>query len=395
MSLHRIHFGLAALLSVVLSGSLAYSQDHELRGMQLFEESDVRPYGNWAQPKDGFFFTFDGIYWYLTRPNKTTIGVPHLTRNVFFGPLETDQVVETNTLNTGDFRAKWKQGDRIELGFISGQHGLMVSTFELNRQTQHIEAQNVSVVFNDPAFGPQGSHLLEGIVGQVVDPISGQVVNVVANVPITFTDLQVQNRVKTQGFEVLYMYRPHQLHHGGNLEFLLGGRYLYFDDDFSAFGFGGNLANSSWETDAKNYIAGPEIGVRWSHPIGRFSLSAEGRFTAGINSQNVRQRGLLATALSAPNPQPQPTLMSATGFENSQHFYEFAPVVELRAEGHVQVTRIISLKAGYNMVFMDGIARGSNMTDYMVPTMGITTAHDANKQYVLMHGLNLGIEINR
>jgi hypothetical protein len=384
MSLNRIYFGLAALLLIVLTGSPVYSQDHELQGMQLFEETDARPYGNWAAPKEGFFFTFDGIFWHITRPDKTTIGVPNLPHFVFIGPTANDVVQEISTLDTGEFRAKWKQGDRISAGYISGSHGLMVDTFELNRQTEHLAADNVPVVFVDPGRGPNGRGLLQVPVG-----------NIFLETPVIFDRIDSTNRVETKGFEVLYMYRPHELHKGGELEFLLGGRYLYFDDEFNVFAFGGNLADCNWDTDAKNYVFGPEIGVRWSHEIGRFSLSADGRFTAGMNAQNVRQRGQMGTTLFAPNTAPAPTFFNATGFENTAHFYEFAPVVELRAEGHVQVTKIISLKAGYNMIFMGGIARGSDMVNYVVPSLGITTANDANKQYVLMHGLTLGIEINR
>ncbi len=65
-------------------------------------------------------------------------------------------------------------------------------------------------------------------------------------------------------------------------------------DQFWVDARGGNFTDSYWNTTSHNEIAGPEVGVRWYQPIGRFGISAEGRFTAGINSQSVNQDGLLA-----------------------------------------------------------------------------------------------------
>ena len=68
---NRISLGLAAFLLVVSAGITARGQDHELQGMDLFEPADIRPYDNWAEPKEGLFFTFDGLYWHISPPNKT------------------------------------------------------------------------------------------------------------------------------------------------------------------------------------------------------------------------------------------------------------------------------------------------------------------------------------
>ena len=76
MSSHRNYSGWVALLLLVLSGLPALGQDQELGGMQLFEPADPRPYGNWAQPNTGFFLDFDGVFWHISPPDKTTIGRP-------------------------------------------------------------------------------------------------------------------------------------------------------------------------------------------------------------------------------------------------------------------------------------------------------------------------------
>jgi hypothetical protein len=408
MSLRRIRSGLAALALVVLAGLPALAQDYEVRGMQPFEPSDVRPYGNWAKPNEGFFLSFEGIYWSISAPEKTTVGFPGLTRQVFTGPSTLFETTERNTLDT-DYRAKWKQGDRIELGFIGEHHGWLVTTLELNQQTQHLAADNVPIVFADPVFGQPPHSLLEGNVG--IDPVTGA--TVIANVPVVFDHVSTRNITKLEGVELAYLYRPAQLHRGGNLEFLMGARYVYLRDDFSvvARSFSNNtadvrdnpnqnaLADSFWDNEVKNQIVGPEIGLRWSKPIGRFSLSSEGRFMAGLNSQSVRQNGELASLLTTPPNTGllQPLLMRATSFDHKATFYEFTPLIELRVEGHVQITRLISAKAGWTGMWMDGIARASDMVDYTVPSMGITKGIgvDGNKQNVFVQGLTLGIELNR
>ena len=174
-----------------------------------------------------------------------------------------------------------------------------------------------------------------------------------------------------------------------------GGRYLRFDDEFDVDATGGNLADSAWDTMAKNRIWGPEVGVRWYKQIGRFSLSSEGRFMAGVNNQSIHQYGEIASELTgtADNPGPLPTLLHATTFDHSAQLTEFSPLGEFRIEGHVQLTKLISFKAGWTGIIMGGMARASDMVLYNlngdtgVP-MGILT--DNNKGVVFMQGVNIG-----
>ena len=277
-----------------------------------------------------------------------------------------------------------------------GEHdGFMIGTFELRQQTQFFATEKSSVVFQDLPFGPENSQYLQGIVGQVTDA-NGNVQDVIANVPVTYDKIVCYNRVKTQGVEAMYIYRPHQLHRGGTLDLMVGARYMQFDDTFSFYGTGGNLADTQFETAAKNRIAGPQFAARFYQPCGgRFGLSAEGRFAAGLNSQTIRQNGILGSGLTAPNPEPLPLLLNATTIDHSATYYDFTPIVEFRVEAHAQITRNIEAKIGYNVLWMDGIARGSAVNDYTVPAMGITNADHGTKQQVLMNGLSLGVQINR
>ena len=108
---------------------------------------------------------------------------------------------------------------------------------------------------------------------------------VVGETPVQFNSIYVQDKSRLQGVEALYMYRLSELPLGGTMEFTVGGRYFEMKDQFWVDARGGNLTDSYWDTHTHNEIGGPEIGARWYQPIGRFGFSAEGRFTAGLNSQ--------------------------------------------------------------------------------------------------------------
>jgi hypothetical protein len=396
MSSKRIYSGLAAGLALVLATMcahrMAYGEDSELQGMACFEPCDEAPYGNWAQPKDGFFLTFDGLWWHISAPPKTSIGDPTLTPTVYDSA--GNESVETNGMDTGELRAKWKLGNRIEFGYVEGNNGFLVSTIHMESQTEVLQQNYVPVVFNDPSFGSYGYHYLDIPFPENTN-VNPPRAAFLGRCQVIFNTVRAENKTTFDGIEASYLYRPHQLHDGGTLEFLLGGRYLEFDDKFLVTADGGNLADSGWNTYAKNRVAGPQIGVRWAKPWGRFELSSEGRFTAGINSQEITQDGLLASKLQAPNPLYLPTQMTATGFSHEANYTEFSPVVEFRVEAHYQLTELIKVKAGWTGLWMDNIARASDMVDYTVPMMGITTANKGNETSVFVNGVTVGVELNR
>jgi hypothetical protein len=403
---NRISFGLAVFLLVVSAGVAARGDDeNEAQGAAIWEPADKRPYENWAEPKDGLFFNFDGLYWHISPPAKTSIGDPTLTPTVFVGPTLADSFVETNSLDTGQytgFNNGWKWGDRMELGYIEGHHGFMFGSLSTESQTADFTAPNAYVVFNDPAQGPLGVHLLDTVLAPGPPVVIGET-------PVNFNSVYVQDKSRMQGLEALYMYRTSELPLGGTVTFLAGGRYLELKDQFWVDARGGNLTDSYWNTTSHNELAGPEIGIRWLQPIaGRCSISAEGRFTAAVNAQAVDQDGILAAGLVAGQNLSQaqqaangqtvtfayPTLMGATSFTHSTHWVEFSPIAELRVEAHMQLLNIVTVKAGYTGMFVNNVVRAADMVDYTVPTMGITRNLNGNLQPMYAQGLNLGIEFN-
>jgi hypothetical protein len=418
MSPNRIkYWGLGTLALLMLAGAAARGQENELRGGQLFEPADVRPYdGDWARPKTGFFCSLDGIYWFMSAPKKTSIGDPGPSPIVFPDP--TTPITESNSLDTGRYRATWKQGDRLEFGYVGEHHGILIGTLETNTLTENIAAANVSMVFTDPAFGPGGNlHYL------AVNWGTSAVPNYL-EAPVTFGHVSAVNRTKLiDGVEAMYIYRAGQLERGGTIEWMVGGRYFALDDTFSFDGIGGFMDETLFNNAVQNRVGGPQIGFRWYKPFGRFSLTAEGRFMAGVNTETVRQDGILAsnittngvTGATSFGPPPRfvvapvtagnplvPSLLNSIGFQHSAQFTEFVPLVEFRTDLHVKLTNLISFQAGWTTMWMNGIGRGADMIDYTVstlngPPMGINTTNvsHANRQDMLMYGFNIGLELNR
>ena len=153
------------------------------------------------------------------------------------------------------------------------------------------------------------------------------------------------------------------------------------------------LADSHWNTTADSHILGGQLGVRYFRICNRLTVNLESRFMAGCNFQTIRQRGTLGTELSPPGELFEPLLMGPTSFTHAKFEEEFVPLAELRAELRYQLTRGVSVGAGWTGIWVDGIARPSNMVNYEVPDLGIVIDH--NDQDVFIHGGNLSIIINR
>jgi hypothetical protein len=407
MLMKRTVLWLGTVSLILAVGLPALAQD--LAGLQLFAPVETAPYGRGPQPNEGYFFVWDGLNWYTSSPNVATVGFEGLTRTVFYGPhpideqdLLSDAVIQSNSLNTSALRTLRTSGDRFELGRVRGQHGWMVSTFHLKPQTQFLYGSDVIMTFVDDEFGPLGKKLLEGIVG---DDGEEPAVDIIRDLPLTFEDVKIRNSVTTWSVELMYIHRSKQRHNGGFFEWFGGVRYMELNEKFDVDAKGtpageaeegevvSILADSAWYTQADNHIIGPQVGLRWFRKRGRLMLSTEGRFFAGYNSQTVRQHGVLGDKLTPPGEEFEPSVMGPTYFNSVLHIEEWSPCAELRADLRFQVTRSVSLRAGWTGTWVDGIARPSAMVNYEVAYMGINGA--GNHQDVFINGLTLGIDVNR
>jgi len=445
MSLNRTTTWMAALAGVCLMALPASAQG--LQDAQLFAPAEISSYGGGVRAKEGFFFSFDYLRWSTSAPEGVPIGYPSNGREAWYGPDTGESVIQTNTINTGVFTQQWENGERFEIGDRWQHHGWMLGTLRLKTNSENdIVANGVSMVWDDPPFGTENRRRLQGyylwpvgtpypsdvppedrifVIGRDAEEALPAVLR---DLPVVFDDFKVENKNETWGVELMYSYRTHPLHHGGFLELYMGARYLEFNDLFSVdarnripgegdddtggdpeelvpfWTPGASVADSYWATSADNHIVGPQVALRWFKTSERWTLDTSGRFVAGFNNQNIAQQGTLASRwtpgeiyTSALDAEPadlqgRPLLMSKSSFSNAAHENEWSPIIELRINLQYQLTRAISVRGGWTGMWIDGIARGSNLNVYRLPSMGLDLAD--NRQDVFLHGFNFGAQLN-
>lgn len=370
------------------------SLGQETLGYQYFAPADNSTFGGEQKPNEGYFFQIEGLYWSFSGPSKRDIGFPG-SRTVYYSP--DDAAIQTNSLSTSPISGStFHAGQRIEFGRVENRDGWFMSIFTTQSEDYGYVAPTADMVFNDPQFGPQGQRLLQGNVNTLADPV-------IRNLPVTLYDVSVVETTELWAVELNYMHRFRTGHMGGTFEMFAGVRYMEFNDDFrvevgSDTGTGSVpsfLEESSWETWANNHIVAPQVGLRWFRKQGRWKFITEGRFLAGMNSQNISQDVSLGPNLSPGGVTPlyTPTVMGPSSPSTSENVHEWAPGVELRVEAEFQLTRAISLHGGWTGMWMDGIARSSSLVNYSLPDMGIDL--EDNRETLFVNGVTFGVTINR
>jgi hypothetical protein len=358
---NRTTLRMAIGVLVMLAAVPAFAQG--IGGAQFFAPADISPYGRGPQPNQGYFFVFDGLYWSVSQPHVSKIGdeakeqlYPQSDGSVLVAPILPSNWSSTDT---GLFTAPFNPGQRVEFGRVEEHQGWFVSTFRLNDQTQDPTAYNVPVVYKDP------SDILKGAA-------------------VRYTTLDLYNENTTWNIELNYLYRFLPFHNNGVAELFLGVRYMEFNEMFKISGVGGALDWTFILTDTENHLLAPQIGLRFFKKYAsRFMFSAEGRFFEGFNSLNVSQYAVMGFNQSAP-----------LGNTATTHVFNgsWYPAVEARFDIRYQLTRAISFRAGWTGMWLDGIARASNVNNYELPNMGINLD---NRHGLFINGLTLGIDVNR
>jgi hypothetical protein len=416
--------GLSAVL-VLLMGATGFAQG--LADMQLFAPVDQSRYGGGYRPDEGYFFTYDGLVWTISNPNSTDIGKNNLTRNVVNVPeggfptatltYPLPITVEHSSMNTGVWGQRLTGGNRYDFGYVSEHHGWLFSGFQLSDYNQRDLRTDASVVFEDQ---PVGTPI------PVIDPTQGPpfVSNITSrlqgyyddglttggDLPVTFDELIAHNKIETWGLEMNYVYRFHPCDKGGILEFLAGARYFEFDEQFNVEGLGyiplagtvstSILSDSYWNTNADNHMIGPQIGVRWFRRQNRWTWEGAAFFYSGFNFQNIDQYGRVASNLvpTTPLTPGQPLKLTSTvTSETHSAFDHWSPNAELRLNLKYQLTRAVTFRVGWTGIWLNNIARPSNLVDYTFHSDGsiFGILADQNKQDVFINGFTIGVGVNR
>ena len=402
---------------------------------QPFAPADLSDYGNGLKPNIGYFFSYERLYWSLSKPSTADIGSS--TAEGFFNE-QGLSVFEQNSFDTDFLKSTATWGNRYEGGYMdTNDYGWLVSVIHHLSQNQQCVLPGAQVLFDDPSgfllgfldanfddidddvngnnvFGRDGEDLgtpNDNPPPEFIPPPDG-IIDVDAPTDFddlvtflpTFRVLFASQHTELNSVELMRMYRAPRLHNGGVLELYYGVRWMKIDDRFNLFGQGGVLDEFMSETKVENSMVGPQIGVRYGHQRGRWTFSTEGRFTAAANFQSVHQKTLFATnaAVTGEDPMDGETMTPARNFplnlrplasKVTASDEEFAPIGEFRIQTSYQLTRSMGLKVGYTAMMVDGISRASNRIAYRLPEMGLLNS--GTRQDMFINGLSLGFEINR
>ncbi|MDR1492338.1 MAG: hypothetical protein LBT05_06430 [Planctomycetaceae bacterium] len=273
----------------------------------------------------------------------------------------------------------------------------------------------------------------------------------IAPLPLFFDRYKINSKTSHWDIQANYVFRSHATR-VGFFEFSGGVRYLELDDKIGFTGWGDmwnsyveNTESSSsgstdtdndnnievspyslksdtqWNFTADNHIIGPQAGIRWIRKnSGRWSLTADTKFFAGFNTQNVRSRGNFGAStfnVTENNESgsggtggtgtgnnnttivtgvPLGLLNGAKEFHHRRILTDFSPGIDFSLKASWQFTDAIALQAGYQGMWIDNTARASRVNNYMIDHYGnIFGINDEVTQSTWIHGVNAGIVINR
>ena len=313
--------------------------------LQPFAPADISNYGGQPKANRGFFFSYDRLFWTISRPNTADIGDAGQEAAIIAGGGGVTQggnvVAYRNSWDTSWINAEPSWGNRWELGYVdANDYGWLLTVLDHVAQTQSMDLDNATVLFRDPLNMLVGYYDLNGDgydddlngnqrygrdgIDTNRDRIPDAVTLDAAGFPVVdlgdrgriiprFSKLFVKNETLLNGVEILRTYRLPVFHSGAYFDVMAGARYFQVDDEFtlqsgnnrvlsSIVGNGGTVFEARSVIDdffsntrIKNDIIGPEIGGRWFHQRGRWIFSVDGRFTAGVNFQHGQQVNQVAT----------------------------------------------------------------------------------------------------
>jgi len=450
---------LFAIIVIALSGSVIASD------LRLFKPYTPETFGGGRRGHDGVYGSVSGIYWSISTPKGGYIGAT--TSN---GRDETRWVYDilgrnfeqTNSVRIEMMEPKTTLGTRFEVGNRRGHHGWLVSGYGLPGQSHSMRVQNASMTIRDEGyikydvFDAGSEYWAEVLNGNDIY-IWNRATNSIdfstpldvtqpfyvgylwgfqghwgdygrfAPMPVWFKDVVINVSSSHYSGELMYTYRPHPFT-WGSMELLAGARYWNFEDKFGFYGTGpagpdgdadGNnigfygalsiLSDTIINAEANNRVFGPQIGMKLQRHNARWTFGAEGRFTAGINSQTVKTQGYIATNYDHidnynfwyPGANlglvPVGLQNNNTNFGHKQTKTYFAPILEGRLTADWQWTSSVSFFGAVNGMFADNIARGYRTTDYVVKSDGTIFGIRGNDRntHVFMYGVEAGIRINR
>ncbi len=445
--LNRLLGSILLVLVLTLSGSAQ-------QGFRPWAHYARDEFGGGPRQVEGLYGVIEGIDYTFAPVKNIYVGATNddgssKQREVYTG---NTTITQTNSIHASQIASVNGMSTRAEIGYMKGHHGWYFDGYELADMETTLNMPNASMVIDDvfnmvaltymeessqfnTVWQPDGGyktipgatsfnqipiydigHLWGWIPLTYEDGTQGRL----APLPINFENTATKMKMNHWNIEAMYVYRSHPIALG-SFDFIGGVRYMEVNDsmDFQGVGeltsgdsIGSILGDCNWKFLAENHIVAPQIGMRYSKRNGRWTLSGEAKFIAGFNTQNLLSEGTYATNLSGATelfsgshiyPYAPLGPMGGGPASGVRSFYyketrnDFSPGVEAKISANWQLTNALGFQVGFNIMWMDKIARGAYINDYRVNEDGtfFGIKDDGYSDSILMYGINFGVTINR
>jgi hypothetical protein len=186
--------------------------------------------------------------------------------------------------------------------------------------------------------------------------------------------MSVTTKAELHNVELNYIRRIEN----SNVSLLVGFRYMDLNDSFDIHSYDVDSNVGDYDIHAKNNLFGAQIGCLLRKQFGKFGFDFVEK--AGIYGNAASQ----STCLHDFND----TYTLRDSKTNGSHA---AFIGELGINGYYQVTKRLNVKAGYNLMWIEGVARSASQLDYTdTPESGTALVFGKG---AFVHGANVGLEL--
>jgi hypothetical protein len=288
-------------------------------------------------PPPDLYFTAEAMI--LTRDNATNDQTV-----VFRGAGDV-----TSALSTRDFDFDWKAGPDLTLGYRpTPKDAWEITYFGL---IDWNESQTVS------SNGANDLHLPKelGMLAAFIDASS--------------VDVDYTSRINDA--EINYLWKPES---GSNLMFLAGVRYFNVDERLEILATQLGIGSNFYDVHTINNLWGAQTGARYRVCGVHWGWQIDGK--VGAYGNNVtEEQSISGTLVRSPNV--------------SRNADNWAFVGQLDATITYNLGRYWELIAGYNALWVDGVALAPDQLDFTnTPTSGTSLNHNGS---LFMHGVHAGV----
>ncbi len=203
------------------------------------------------------------------------------------------------------------------------------------------------------------------------------------------------------GTEFNFIWDDGKPRNGLHFQYILGFRYLKFDEQMSLFGTddqigaqpdanGGEVTfvkTTTIQSRAINQLFGPQIGTKIELVDDRVTFGARPMFTFAFNHLDARVK---TTDLFSADDPTTPGIDEATpASSNGTNQDQFAPILSLALYTKIRITNSMHLYGSYDVLFLTGVSRPAENISYdqgTVPGFGVIP----NETTVLNQGFSVG-----